>query len=96
MAEFKVGLIGLGEISSYFINAVNLHPRMQMVAVCRRRPQPGDKEKYSQYTFYTEWKELVEDPAVNTIIIATPPSTHAAITRCALSRFSLSASLHFL
>lgn len=32
MAEvsFNVGLVGLGEISCYFINAVNLHPRMKV------------------------------------------------------------------
>jgi predicted dehydrogenase len=86
MAEFNVGLVGLGEISCYFINAVQQHPRMKMVAVCRRTPQPGDLEKYKDFKFYTDWKELVEDPDVNCIIIATPPSTHAPITQHALSK----------
>lgn len=84
-----MGLVGLGEISSYFINAVQKHPRMKMVAVCRRRPQEDDKEKYKDYKFYTDWKELVEDPEVNCIIIATPPSTHAPITKHALGRPSI-------
>lgn len=55
-----------------------------MVAVCRRRPQEGDREKYKEFKYYTDWKELVEDPEVNCVIIATPPSTHAPITQHAL------------
>jgi len=51
--------------------------------VCRRRIQEGDLEKYKAYKFYQEWQQLVDDPNVNCVIIATPPSTHAAITeRC--------------
>jgi len=82
MAEFRVGLVGLGEISSYFINAVENHPRSEMVAVCRRKPREGNE--YSQYTYYTDWKDLVNDERVNVVIIATPPSTHAVITEHAL------------
>jgi len=84
MAQYKVGLVGLGEISSYFVHAVSLNPRTELVAVCRRNATASDREKYKGYTFYTEWKDLVNDPAVNCIIIATPPSTHAEITAYAL------------
>jgi len=83
--DFSVGLVGLGEISCYFINAVENHPRSRMVAVCRRRPQEGDAEKYKKYTYYTDWKNLVDDARVNVVIIATPPSTHAEITAYALA-----------
>jgi len=48
-------LVGLGEISSYFIHAVELNPRTELVAVCRRRIQEGDLEKYKVYKFYQEW-----------------------------------------
>jgi len=81
--EYKVGLIGLGEISSYFITGVEQNPRTELVAVCRRRIQEGDLEKYKAYKFYQDWTQLVDDPIVNCVIIATPPSTHAEITeRC--------------
>jgi len=85
MAKYNVGLVGLGEISSYFIHACNLNPKTKVVAVCRRKPNAEDKEKYKNYKYYTEWKQLVEDPEVNCIIIATPPSTHAPITQHALA-----------
>jgi len=85
MAQYKVGLVGLGEISSYFIHGVELNPRTELVAVCRRKASQADRDKYKAYKFYTEWKDLVNDPGVNCIIIATPPSSHASITAYSLS-----------
>jgi len=86
-AEYKVGLVGLGEISSYFIHACNLNPKTKVVAVCRRKPLDGaEKEKYKEFKYYSDWKDLVDDPNVNCIIIATPPSTHAPITLHALQQ----------
>jgi len=88
MAEYKVGLVGLGEISSYFVNGVNLNPRTELVAICRRHPLQNEEEKakYRSYKFYTDWKKLVDDPQVNCIIIATPPSTHSEITEYSLKK----------
>jgi len=81
MAEFKVGLVGLGEIAPYFVHACNINPKTEVVAVCRRKPLEGaDLERYKDFKYYSDWKDLVHDPKVNTIIIATPPSTHAPIT----------------
>jgi len=85
MAQFKVGLVGIGEISSYFVHGIALNPRTELVAVCRRNAKKEDREKFKGYAFYTEWKDLVNDPAVNCIVIATPPSSHAEITSYALS-----------
>jgi len=79
-----VGLVGLGEISSYFVDGVRLNPKSVLVAVCRKNKKPEDAEKYKKYRFYTDWRKLVEDPDVNTVIIATPPSTHPDITAYAL------------
>jgi len=80
-----VGLIGLGEISSYFVKGVKLNPRTELVAVCRRNLPPEDVEKYKGLKIYKNWKDLVNDPVVNCIIIATPPSSHAEITALALT-----------
>jgi predicted dehydrogenase len=86
MTTHKIGLIGLGEISSYFVRGVELNPRTKLVAVCRKTRHPEDSEKYKAYRFYTDWKKLVDDPEVTAIIIATPPSTHPEITDYALLR----------
>jgi len=83
-AEFKVGLVGLGEISSYFIDGVKLNPRTQLIAVCRKNKKPEDVEKYKGLRFYSDWKKLVQDPDVNCVVIATPPSSHPEITAMAL------------
>jgi hypothetical protein len=85
MSQYKVGLIGLGEISSYFIGGVLLNPRTKLLAVCRKQKKPEDNEKYKDYRYYTEWKKLVDDPEINCVIIATPPSSHPEITAYALS-----------
>jgi len=83
--QYKVGLIGLGEISTYFIRGVELNPRTELVAICRRKPlNEEEQKKYKAYKYYKNWNDLVDDSAVNCIIIATPPSTHAEITAYAL------------
>jgi len=82
--NYKIGLIGLGEISSYFVGGIELNKRTKLVAVCRKQKKPEDTEKYKSYRYYTEWKKLVEDSEVNCIIIATPPDSHPEITAHAL------------
>eukprot|EP01124_Arcella_intermedia_P020398 TRINITY_DN27873_c0_g1_i1.p1 TRINITY_DN27873_c0_g1~~TRINITY_DN27873_c0_g1_i1.p1 ORF type:complete len:337 (-),score=74.49 TRINITY_DN27873_c0_g1_i1:1-1011(-) len=84
--SYGVGLVGLGEISSYFVKGVELNERTRLVAVCKRNKTAKEAQAYASVPFYTRWRDLVDDPAVQVVIIATPPSSHAEITDYALQK----------
>jgi len=87
MDIIRWGMIGAGDVTE-----VKSGPAFQkikgshLVAVMRR-----DSEKVKDYAqrhgiakWYTSVKELIEDPEVNAIYIATPPDVHEAYTLMAL------------
>ena len=90
MSEIGIGIIGggyMGKAHSVAHSAVGavfqtaLRPRLEMVAAS----SPASAERYrAAYGFARaarDWEELVDDPRVEAVIIASPPETHLAITR---------------
>jgi predicted dehydrogenase len=77
--DVRWGIIGCGDVCEVKSGpAFNKVPRSQLIAVMRR-----DKEKAEDYAkrhgvgkFYTDAEELINDPDVNAIYIATPPASH--------------------
>ncbi len=78
--EVRWGMIGCGAVAeNKSAPAFNKISHSRLVAVMRR-----DADKASDYAsrhdvpaWYTDADALIEDPRVNAIYIATPPSTHA-------------------
>ena len=78
--EIRWGFIGCGEVTEKKSGpAFNLVPGSRIQAVMSR-----SKEKASSYAerhniprWYTDALQLINDPEVNAIYIATPPSSHA-------------------
>lgn len=78
--KIKWGFIGCGEVTEKKSGpAFTLVPDSSVVAVMSR-----NKEKACSYAqrhnipkWYVDAQELVDDPDVNAVYIATPPSTHA-------------------
>ena len=78
--EIRWGFIGCGEVTEKKSGpAFNLVPGSRIQAVMSR-----SKEKASSYAerhhvprWYTDAQQLISDPDVNAIYIATPPSSHA-------------------
>ncbi|MEO6670421.1 MAG: Gfo/Idh/MocA family oxidoreductase [Ferruginibacter sp.] len=88
MKKIKWGIIGCGDVtelkSGPAFNKVN---NSELVAVMRR-----DAAKAADYaarhqvtTWYDDAAKLINDPMVDAIYIATPPSTHECYTIAALS-----------
>jgi 1,5-anhydro-D-fructose reductase (1,5-anhydro-D-mannitol-forming) len=77
------GIIGCGDVCEVKSGpAFNKIQDSKLVAVMRR-----DRSKAEDYTrrhgvprFYTDAGELIQDPEINAIYIATPPSLHEAYT----------------
>ena len=89
MQQIKWGIIGCGDVtevkSGPAFNKVN---DSSLVAVMRR-----DQEKVKDYAqrhgvprWYTDANELINDPEVNAVYIATPPLQHEQYTEMALAK----------
>jgi len=78
--KVKWGIIGVGDVCE-----VKSAPAMQMIknseviAVMRRSEDKVKDyaERHKVAKWYTDADKLIADPQVNTIYVATPPSTHA-------------------
>lgn len=81
------GIIGCGDVCEVKSGpAFNKVPNSKLVAVMRR-----DAEKAKDYAmrhavpkYYSDANDLVNDPEVNAVYIATPPSSHESYTELAL------------
>lgn len=80
MKEIKWGFIGCGEVTEKKSGpAFNEVPGSQVVAVMSRSEKKARSyaERHHIRKWYTDAQELIDDPDVNAVYIATPPSSHA-------------------
>ncbi|WP_339870014.1 Gfo/Idh/MocA family oxidoreductase [uncultured Algoriphagus sp.] len=84
--EVKWGILGVGNVCEVkSAPAMNLIPNSKIVAVMRR-----SEEKVKDYAkrhgvakWYTSALDLINDPEVNAIYIATPPNAHLELAKLA-------------
>ena len=87
MNKINWGIIGCGDVTEIKSGpAFNKVKNSSLVAVMRR-----DAEKAKDYArrhqvpkWYTDARRLIDDPDVNAIYVATPPSSHEEYTIAAL------------
>ncbi|MBC6366698.1 Gfo/Idh/MocA family protein [Algoriphagus sp. AK58] len=85
-SEVRWGVLGVGNVCEVkSAPAMNLVPHSKLVAVMRR-----DEAKVQDYAtrhgvnkWYTDARQLIDDPEVNAIYIATPPNAHLELTQMA-------------
>ncbi len=95
MAEIGIGLVGggyMGKAHAVALSAVGavfdtaLRPRLEMVAASA----PASAERYARAYGVAraarDWQELVADPRVEAVVIASPQHTHRAIAEAAFAR----------
>lgn len=84
--EVRWGVLGVGNVCEVkSAPAMNIVSHSKLVAVMRR-----DESKVRDYAerhkvpkWYTSAQDLIQDPEVNAIYIATPPNAHLELTRMA-------------
>lgn len=87
MKEIKWGFIGCGEVTEKKSGpAFNEVPDSQVVAVMSRSEKKARSyaERHHIRKWYTDAQELIDDPDVNAVYIATPPSSHATFAIMAM------------
>ena len=88
MKEIKWGFIGCGEVTEKKSGpAFNEVPGSQVVAVMSRSEKKARSyaERHHIRKWYTDAQELIDDPDVNAVYIATPPSSHATFAIMAMN-----------
>lgn len=84
--EVRWGIIGVGNVCEVkSAPAMNLVPNSRLVAVMRRNEVKVKDyaQRHQVPKWYTDAEELVKDPEVNAIYIATPPHLHLSYTEMA-------------
>ena len=87
MKEIKWGFIGCGEVTEKKSGpAFNEVPGSPAAAHMSRREKKARSyaERHHIRKWYTDAQELIDDPDVNAVYIATPPSSHATFAIMAM------------
>ncbi|MGV6806166.1 MAG: Gfo/Idh/MocA family protein [Ruegeria sp.] len=94
MPEIGIGIVGggyMGKAHSVAMSAVGavfdtaLRPRLEMI--CASSPESAERYRaaYGVRRATADWQVLVNDPAVEAMVIASPQSTHRQIAEAALT-----------
>jgi predicted dehydrogenase len=78
----RIAILGSGFIAAYHARAVAELPGAEVVAAANWRPESLVKlaETFAIPRQTTEWRELVGDPGIDAVVVATPNSLHAEQT----------------
>ena len=80
---FRWGLIGAGDIARKRVApAIRDSPACELLAVSRARPELAESfaKAFDAQRWYRRWQELVADPDVDGVYLATPVHLHATQT----------------
>ena len=83
MDRVRWGLIGAGDIAAKRVAAaLRDAPRSTLVAVARRRADLVEEfaRRFGAGRWFTDWSELVRDPGIDAVYVATPVDLHARVT----------------
>jgi len=83
--ETRLGLIGVGPWGRNYVRTIQAIDQTKLTAVVSGNPATPELAGPT-CSIYTTWQDLLESEAVDGIIVATPPSTHATIAEAAVYR----------
>ena len=94
MREIGIGIVGggyMGKAHSVAFSAVGavfetkLRPRLEMICATSAENAERCRAGYGFSRATSDWRELVQDPKVEAIVIASPQSTHREISEAAFA-----------
>ena len=79
----KIGLLGAGRIGQ--VHAVNIvaHPQSELVAVSDKFDEPAEKLARMYGAAVRSSEDIIADPVIDAVLIATPTDTHADLLEAA-------------
>lgn len=83
MAEafIRLGLVGVGRWGSRYLDTLRQMAGIELACIATNRTY----EPPSGCRVVWQWRELVADPSLDGVIVATPPAVHAEIAQTALA-----------
>jgi predicted dehydrogenase len=82
MRRYNVGLIGYGGFGQFLCRAWAALPMVRIAAVADPQPSQPPPERLR---YYSQWRDLVNDPDITVVAVVTPPAQHGKIAAAALS-----------
>jgi len=86
-SKTQFGVVGAGLWGSFHCKTLNALPNAELAAVCdldAKRAQ-AMQEQFGARKAYTEYRELIADPEIEAVTVATPDFAHADIVMAALT-----------
>lgn len=82
----RVGVIGTGFGASLHLSALRENPDFFTAAICSRRPERARAAAIDHGipTHYADYRELVRNPEIDAVIVASPPHLHHPMAIAAL------------
>ncbi|MDR1558653.1 MAG: Gfo/Idh/MocA family oxidoreductase [Clostridiales bacterium] len=85
--KVRIGVIGLGNMGSSHASFISGLDNAALASVCDIIPEKADKfaEKFNVKAYYNH-KDMLEDPALDAVLVATPHYDHVPVTIDALRK----------
>ena len=78
-------IIGLGKMGLSHAAIVSAHPEVDMVSVCDTSSLVLDAfKKFSKVKIYTDYQKMIDEEALNFVLVATPTKYHYPMVKYAL------------
>jgi predicted dehydrogenase len=86
LCPLNVAVVGYGYWGPNLVRNVAQAPTMQLTALCERDPACADtfRSRMPGVAIEPDFDELLLDPSLDAVVIATPPSTHYSLCERAL------------
>lgn len=81
-----IGVVGYGYWGPNLARNVSERPELELLALCERDPArcAAFSTRFPGVTVHNDLDDMLEDPAIDAVLVATPPRTHHAIVKAAL------------
>ena len=81
-----IGVIGLGIMGEQYVRIYNAHPLATVSAICTRKQARLDEvgDKHGIKSRFTDYVELINQPDIDAVCVATPDFAHYAPVKAAL------------
>lgn len=78
--SLRWGIVGAGDIAEVFAETVAKNTNQLIVAVASKTPGKGEKfaARFGITKSYSSYEQLVADPEIDAVYVATLPNTHKA------------------
>ena len=73
----KIGLLGAGRIAGVHAAAISQNPQSKLVAISDFYPEVADKLARQFDAVMRTNEDIIADPEIDAVLIATPTDTHA-------------------